>query len=115
MSKVILQRVSDGKYLALECRGAKWVDMQERAFPFDTPEAARKHWDLNVIYKKEGYIGESRITALITDDKIDLQLNFNKALHLMSKLERGCDCEYDYRCGRCQSVLNCLEFVEENT
>lgn len=24
------------------------------------------------------------------------------------KIERGCDCDYDYRCGRCEAVL-CLQ------
>lgn len=24
---------------------------------------------------------------------------------LALKLERGCDCEYDYRCGRCDTVI----------
>ena len=25
------------------------------------------------------------------------------------RIERGCDCEYDYRCGRCEAVLRLHE------
>ena len=32
---------------------------------------------------------------------------------LIRGLRRGCECEYDYRCGKCQAVINAQEAVEK--
>lgn len=32
---------------------------------------------------------------------------------LASELERGCDCEYDYRCGRCDTIVTLQKAVKE--
>jgi len=29
------------------------------------------------------------------------------------KVERGCDCEYDHRCGRCERVISLRRAVEQ--
>lgn len=29
------------------------------------------------------------------------------------ELRRGCDCDYDYRCGSCQRVLDCKALAEQ--
>lgn len=29
-----------------------------------------------------------------------------------SELKRGCDCEYDYRCGRCEDIISIRELAE---
>ena len=40
-----------------------------------------------------------------------------KALRKIAKeateLKRGCDCEYDYRCGRCQDIIDIREKAEK--
>ena len=38
-----------------------------------------------------------------------LRLLADKAVDLL----RGCDCDYDYRCGRCETVIRVRELAEQ--
>ena len=37
---------------------------------------------------------------------VQLLNELDEAHTLASKISRGCDCEYDYRCVRCDAVIN---------
>jgi hypothetical protein len=39
----------------------------------------------------------------------DRLADLEEALRLVLLLERGCDCEQDYRCGRCQLLIDAVE------
>ena len=46
--------------------------------------------------------------STIDDEELKLlKLTAEAAL----KLQRGCDCEYDYRCGRCEQVIVTYELA----
>jgi len=46
------------------------------------------------------------------DDVEKLQARLDRLVGLARRLERGCDCDYDYRCGNCQLILDLLEAVK---
>lgn len=44
-----------------------------------------------------------------------LEAKLRKICEAGMKVQRGCDCEYDYRCGNCESILRLHNIIEEMT
>jgi hypothetical protein len=48
--------------------------------------------------------------SVINDDELKL---LREVARECGGLQRGCDCEYDYRCGRCSQILHVKELAEQ--
>jgi len=46
-------------------------------------------------------------------DRDALEAKLRKICEAGMKVQRGCDCEYDYRCGNCEQILQLLGTIEE--
>ena len=45
--------------------------------------------------------------------KSNCEQKINELIDLASKLRRGCDCEYDYRCSNCSMILSVSNLADE--
>jgi hypothetical protein len=52
-------------------------------------------------------------TKPISEPKTNYELKLEKLIDLASKLRRGCDCEYDYRCSNCSMIISVSDLAEE--
>ena len=48
--------------------------------------------------------------STIFDDELRL---LRDLVTRVKELRRGCDCDYDYRCGNCQRIIDVLELAEQ--
>lgn len=48
-------------------------------------------------------------------DRDALEAKLRKICEAGMKVRRGCDCEYDYRCGNCQAVVTLHDLLQEMT
>lgn len=46
-------------------------------------------------------------------DRDALEVKLRKICEAGMKVQRGCDCEYDYRCGNCDQVVQLHNLLEE--
>lgn len=46
-------------------------------------------------------------------DRDALEVKLRKICEAGMKVQRGCDCEYDYRCGNCEAVVGLQQTLEE--
>ena len=46
-------------------------------------------------------------------DRDALEVKLRKICEAGMKVQRGCDCEYDCRCGNCQAVVTLHNVIEE--
>lgn len=46
-------------------------------------------------------------------DRDALEVKLQKICEAGMKVQRGCDCEYDYRCGNCEAVVGLHLTLEE--
>jgi hypothetical protein len=46
-------------------------------------------------------------------DRDALEVKLQKICEAAMKLQRGCDCEYDYRCGNCEQIVQVHNVLEE--
>lgn len=81
-----------------------WQNAEREAFPHAPHERARYEGDGDT-----GCIGGCRGCRLEM-----YRERYTRLLELANGIERGCDCEYDHRCGRCQRVLDLQEFLRKN-
>jgi len=44
-----------------------------------------------------------------------LESKLKKIREIGKSIRRGCDCEYDYRCGNCEQILQLHNVLEEIT
>jgi hypothetical protein len=44
-----------------------------------------------------------------------LESKMSKIRKISESIRRGCDCEYDYRCGNCEQILQLHNVLEEIT
>ena len=42
-----------------------------------------------------------------------LKERVQELIDLCSKLKRGCDCDYDYRCSNCNNILKVINLADE--
>ena len=40
------------------------------------------------------------------------QEQIQKIIELAKPINRGCWCDYDYRCGNCQRIINLADYIE---
>jgi len=48
---------------------------------------------------------------MVKQDRDALELRLRKICETGKSIGRGCDCEYDYRCGNCSRILALLELL----
>ncbi len=48
--------------------------------------------------------------STIFDDELKL---LRQLVEKAKDLRRGCNCDYDYRCGNCQRIIDCYELAEQ--
>lgn len=46
-------------------------------------------------------------------DRDALEARLRKICEAGMKVRRGCDCEYDYRCGNCEQIVTLHNVLEE--
>jgi len=56
-------------------------------------------------------LGYNEITGNAIEDVLE---HLEKLRVACSKLERGCHCEYDYRCGKCSAIVNVHDILRES-
>lgn len=66
--RCIIQRKSDGKYLAMACRGYHWVDEEVESYAFPTQKAAEAHWQMQKDLGVKSYVNDEPIFIRINGE-----------------------------------------------
>ena len=65
-------------------------------------------WQMSADQLAEAY-------QLVKEDRDALGVKLRKICEAAMKVQRGCDCEYDHRCGRCDAVVELQNVLESMT
>lgn len=57
--------------------------------------------------------GWEQAYKIAKSDRDALEARLRKICEAGMKVQRGCDCEYDYRCGNCQSIVTLHNLLQE--
>jgi len=65
-----------------------------------------RHWQTSAEQWESAY-------HQVKSDRDALEAKLRKICEAGMKVQRGCDCEYDYRCGNCQQIVTLHDILEE--